>query len=155
MKTRIHVLYITIISVLGFFAFDGHQVIGWVKSPFYAYISSEDGQLHTKKQYVPDLEWKEINGMTFPIIKGTNDILVGLNTRVRDGEQLFWNPIDKTKYLPKKHHLVQLSHIDKIPEPYRSVVAKYNKNRPAGEGEIHVSILLPENMILNVPVNLR
>ena len=167
MKTHLAYLSVIAILVLGFvfredvpkieMSIDGDYVlVPAVPELFYATVSPNDTEVQIHKGYRPNVEYRAMNGVTYPFVAGTDKILVAINTKSGSYHQWIWNAsIDNE--LPADHSLITLPKLELLPEAYRPAIVAFNGAHPDGKlkiGRATVKGLFPDDQITRVPVTL-
>ena len=145
-KNNIIILGILAVALVGTVIFILKTKSIWSKREvFYAYILPNESSAHIVDIYQPEIEFREIDGITYPFIKGTKKMLVKVN--VRRGRQWVLDYRNE-KYLPKNHHFVPIQDAHMLPESYRNSFFSHNSINPykkEGLGKIECLRVVPKN----------
>lgn len=139
MKKITHALYIATITILSIALWgqlkksDTSSIASQMEvESFYAIIKPNDPETYIVSGYQPDLEIRNLNGLRLPFIKGTDHLIVALNTKgEKKGEQWIWRAIPSEYGLPQNSRFISLEDewFNQVPEAYKAAFMAHNHDR--------------------------
>lgn len=114
----------TIIILLGWW------LVSSLTSPVCFYLKPHGTKLYSTNEYRPEIDVREIGGVKFPMIKGSDKLIV-----FRKSNKSQWvldsSTKDDVRYLnPPGLKIFSLPQLSRVPEKYHKAILKHNSNNP-------------------------